>query len=961
MATMGFMISYPRLEWKQIIGLLSMIFFISSHSFGQVTLRGTLTDAATGETLIGASVSVEGTSIGTITDYDGRFELDYPKNPPFTMVFNFLGFAAQRREITAANVGENMKIKMETEAFETGVIEIIESRITEKTKEDPRTIESLDAISIKETTAANFYNGLGNLKGVDLTTASLGFTIINTRGFNSTSPVRSLQIIDGVDNQAPGLNFSLGNFLGSPELDVQKVDLVVGANSAYFGPNAFNGVISMQTKSPFIQQGLSVMVKAGERNLLETGLRYAKAFKNKNGKEKFAFKINASYLMANDWEAENYDEVYKEDPNDYIGTDNPGGYDAVNIYGDEHGSEAFDHRSIGLTKDFPGLGDIYRKGYKEIDLVDYDTRNIKAGAALHYKIMPSTELILSHSFGNGTTVYQGENRFSLKNIRFNQTRAEINKPDKYFIRAYYTRENDGDTYDAYFTAQRLLEYSKDNVQWLQDYRNLWKNANTLNQDLEWNYNFVDSVRAWPGWPVVSLGVPFDLELANTILAEHYDLLVQYHQITQEAANNYVQYLSGDHPYLVPGTPEFDDIFNQITTSYDRDAKFSDGVIPGTGFYDQSALWHAHGEYKFTPSFADLTVGGNFRQYLPNSKGTIFNDKEEKIINNEVGSYLGFEKKIFKNKVKLNATLRADKNQNFPVLLSPALSAVYTLDENNILRLALSSAIRNPTLSDQYLNYNVGPATLIGNIDGVDSLVTVESFFDFLDSKIPDTLDYFNVAPIVPEKVKSIEIGYRTTLSNKIYVDGSYYFSYYTDFIGYILGIAMKYDSLNIVKEYRPYRVSTNSTKNVTTQGFSIAANYYFYKNIAFAGNYAWNRLNTKTDDPIIPAFNTPEHKFNVGFNGRDMVLRMGQKKWQNWGFNINYRWIQGFLFQGSPQYTGLIPSYGSLDGQINWMVTKAKTTIKVGCTNMLNEKNFQVYGGPRVGRLAYISAVVELK
>ena len=73
----------------------------------------------------------------------------------------------------------------------------------------------LDILAIKETPSANFYDGLGGFKGVDISTASLGFKIINTRGFNSTSPVRSLQIIDGVDNQAPGMNFSLGNFLGA--------------------------------------------------------------------------------------------------------------------------------------------------------------------------------------------------------------------------------------------------------------------------------------------------------------------------------------------------------------------------------------------------------------------------------------------------------------------------------------------------------------------------------------------------------------------------------------------------------------------------------------------------------------------------------------------------------------------------------------------------------------------------
>lgn len=139
----------------------------------------------------------------------------------------------------------------------------------------------MDLLAIKETPAVNFYSGLGALKDVDLTTASLGFTIINTRGFNSTNPVRSLQLIDGVDNQSPGLNFSLGNFLGASELDVLKVDLVVGASSAFYGPNAFNGVISMETKNPFIHKGLSATVKVGERNLLEGAVRWADAFKNK--------------------------------------------------------------------------------------------------------------------------------------------------------------------------------------------------------------------------------------------------------------------------------------------------------------------------------------------------------------------------------------------------------------------------------------------------------------------------------------------------------------------------------------------------------------------------------------------------------------------------------------------------------------------------------------------------------
>jgi len=176
-----------------------------------------------------------------------------------------------------------------------GEVVIKQNRLKEKLKESPLTVESMGAQSIRETPASDFYEALGHLKGVDVTSASLGFRIVNTRGFNSTSPVRTLQVIDGVDNQSPGLNFSLGNFLGASELDVINQEIVVGASSAYYGPGAFNGVISMTTKDPFKYQGLQVKQKVAERGLTETAIRYAKAFGGKPGQERWAMKANLLY------------------------------------------------------------------------------------------------------------------------------------------------------------------------------------------------------------------------------------------------------------------------------------------------------------------------------------------------------------------------------------------------------------------------------------------------------------------------------------------------------------------------------------------------------------------------------------------------------------------------------------------------------------------------------------------
>ena len=121
------------------------------------------------------------------------------------------------------------------------------------------------------------------------------------------------------------------------------------------------------------------------------------------------------------------------------------------------------------------------------------------------------------------------------------------------------------------------------------------------------------------------------------------------------------------------------------------------------------------------------------------------------------------------------------------------------------------------------------------------------------------------------------------------------------------------------------------------------------------GNFSWNVLNTQTDDPIIPAFNTPEYKYNIGLSGRDMTV------WgiRNVGFSVNYKWIDGFLFEGSPQFTGFIPSYSLLDAQVNWNWKELNTTFKLGASNILNTMNFQTYGGPRIGRLAYFSVLYE--
>lgn len=935
---------------KRII-LFALGFLLFQNAMAQETIKGKVTDKGNGEPLIGAGIRVKNTEIGTITDVDGNFVLRVDKLP-VTLVISYVGYTEQEI-IIRNNEVRTISLAEDSKALSEVVVKKI--RVSEKQKESALTVESIGLKAIKEAPAATFYESLGNLKGVDITSASLGFRVINTRGFNSTSPVRSLQLIDGVDNQSPGLNFSLGNFLGASDLDVKQVDVIAGASSAFYGPNAFNGVIYMETKDPFVHPGFSLQTKIGERNLKEFSFRQAEAFKNKNGREVFAYKIGFLSFSALDWKATNYDAT--QDSENPKGA--PGGYDAINVYGDESLERNNDYTESVNQYELPGLKIFVRNGYKEADLVDYRTDNYKFNSSLHFKTKGKAEFIYAFNLGGGSTVYQGDNRYSLKNIKFWQNRLEFREKDRFFIRAYSTNEDAGNSYDIVSTAMFMNRASSTNEDWNIAYKTNWRLI------------YRKQVEALPGYPVYRGDTTLDAWVnlyLDPFLELFKDSIEAYHQRNFYYTN--ISKGSGKSPRFDEGTARFDSIYGLLTST-----KFNQG---GTLFFDQSALYHIHGEWKEKRSYGTFTFGGNGRLYRPNSEGTIFKDTGGMSISNyEFGAYGGAEKYFFAKRLKANFAMRVDKNQNFNFLLSPALSLVYNYSKEHIFRLSFSSAIRNPTLADQYLYYNVGRALLLGNLEGFDSLISIPSFTDYRSGLDLGKLNYFNIGPIKPEEVKTIEVGYKGfLLKNSMFVDAGYYYSVYDNFIGYVIGLDADFDvATRFPRNIQVYRVAANATSRVTTQGFSAAISY-FHKKMAYTANYSWNILNKKgTDDPIIPAFNTPEHKFNIGLNGRELTIPFTQ--WKHAGFGVNYKWVDGFIFEGSPQFTGFVPGYDMVDGQINYYIPKSHCTLKFGGSNLFgfrplfakdvenrlekvfNNRNFQVYGGPYIGRLAYISVLFE--
>ncbi|MEX0883242.1 MAG: carboxypeptidase-like regulatory domain-containing protein, partial [Cyclobacteriaceae bacterium] len=290
---------------------LMVVFFLSlSPLLAQNTtsISGKVIDAVSSDPLIGVNILVKGKVIGTITDVSGNFTLRVNQDPPLTLVFSMVGFASQEIEIANPETS-NLEIVLEEQTLLGQEFVVSASRVEESILQSPVSIEKMDILDIRETASDSYYKAIANLKGVDVTSSSINFQILNARGFNSTGNTRFVQLIDGMDTQAPALNFPIGNLNGPSELDVESVEFIPGASSALYGPNAFNGILLINSKSPFEYQGLSAYYKqgfnhfggrAGEPDapqpMYEGSIRFAHAFNNK-----LAFKINASFMEAEDW------------------------------------------------------------------------------------------------------------------------------------------------------------------------------------------------------------------------------------------------------------------------------------------------------------------------------------------------------------------------------------------------------------------------------------------------------------------------------------------------------------------------------------------------------------------------------------------------------------------------------------------------------------------------------------
>ena len=920
--------------------LVMLALFCGSFMFGQTSISGTVTDSNSQEPIPGVNIKVVGKSIGASTDFDGNFSLNVSDEVPFSIEITSVGYQNQILEITDADT--ELQIVIIENATSLDEVVVSASRTPESIRESGVTIERVGIKELKSTTSPNFYDGLENLKGVDVNKGSLTFNSLNTRGFSTFSNTRFVQLVDGMDNASPALNFVMGNLVGVNELDLSSVEIIPGASSALYGANAFNGILFMTTRSAFDSQGVSAYARtgltiqkaAGDNVFYDVGVRYAHAFN-----EKWAVKGSLSYLKGTDWFA-NDDNEYDNsrtsvgEPDEIKALRSSPSHDGLNIYGDEvtlaaNGLNFKEFAQLGEAAGLLPAGssnlipavDVGRTGYYEQTMTDYNAESMKYDLSVNFRPnADDLEIIFNTRGGYGSTIYQGTNRYQLKNFLLQQHKLEI-RNDDFFVRAYITTEDAGDSYDMRFTGINMAKYKAQ----------------------EWFGAYTE------GYLTSVIGGAND---------------EQAHSQARIFAD------SDETTTPKPGSELFNQLFDDITSDGD--------LSTGSKFIDKTSMYVGEGNYNFARLLDDkwdLQVGGSYRRYSLNSEGTIFTDYDGPINYSEYGAYVQAIKKLMDDRLKFQVSIRYDKNELFDGNFSPRASITYAAGDsrNHNFRGSYQTGFRNPTTQDLFIGLDGGRAILVGsspeNLDRdlpntpltgrkvYSDSYTRSSVDAFAATGNPALLESVQTGLVSPEKIQSFDLGYRG-IFGKIFIDVSAYYSNYEDFIsntvvitpidGTTSDLTGVQDLVN--QNVDVFQTYTNSRADISSYGGTIGLNAKLLKKLDFGINYTLAKFDfdQESDPDFSAGFNTPEHKWKVSLGSPNIV--------GNFGFNINVRWSDEYLWQATIA-NAVMPERTVADAQVSYFVPKMKSLFKVGGTNIGGKEYQSAVGAPFIGSQFFVSWV----
>jgi outer membrane cobalamin receptor len=867
----------------------------------------------------------KGTYTRTVSNKQGKFLVRVPaKSLPATVVVRCVGYITQELQLTTDKT-EAIYIRLTPDQLQINGVASVASRSEEHILQTPATIEKITNSDLQQATTTEVFRGLAHRKGIDISSTSLLNTSIATRGFNSPRADRIVALIDYMDTQSPSLSLNIGNVLGAPEIDIQSIELMHGPASVLYGKNAINGVLLTHTKDPFENEGLSLMVKGGNRNFLDVQLRFAQRINNF-----FAWKLSAEILSANDFVGENYDATSKNIDPANNPKNSPLGYDALNTYGD-------------VAHNIPNVGRVYLPGFTETQLLgkDNNAKLYRINPQVVYLINSRTKFMADFKASLHNSTFQGASRYKFKNIATYQYRTELRNDDRWFVRLYRTQDAGNQSYDLGFLGNYI------------------------------NTTEVPGLKAFGGTPQ-ERPVRNYAELYYTTYETTYQQAISG-GATQAAAQATAQAAAAA---TTPRGTAFDALRSTIAQS--------DVPASGARLSAASALNDLSAQYTLPLKKTRIVLGGAARVYQLGSGGVLYADTASKrIINYDYGTYMHATQYLYKNFVRIDAALRFDGFKNFTPAYSSKISAVFSLNKPKTqnLRFLYSTGYRSPSNLEQYALLDIGRAVVLGNVtNGYEGYTTdvltpstVTTILQNAAQGITTDLSIYKtkINPLQLEKVKTVEIGYTASINNIFSLDLAYYNNSFTNLIGTRTLIAntdgTPTDPVKMAQQaatnqitqpnspIRAIQTYENASQLINAHGVVVGVECYVAAPLVIKANYTFNEIVNEIDfaDGFQSYYNTPKYKYNIGIMG-------SVSNTKNLNYAVNLRHTQAFEY-ASAFAVGNIAAQNIVDASIAYNVAKINTTFRLCGENLTNSSNVQVYGSPSMGMMLNLGVLINIQ
>ena len=333
-----------------VLILILSVFHTVLFSQKSGSVNGRVTDKQTGEPLPGAIVIIKETSTSVLTNNEGYFKLSNISAKQITLIVSHIVYETSEfavnvseRSISIADVALTADSRIGNEVVVTA------SKRPEKTVNAPASIHVIGKKELEQFSGSNVLELVSKVQGVESVRTGVDGINLNARGLNNAFNNKVFHMIDGRNSMnAISQSLMLGNNSSMNKEDIEKIEILLGPQTALYGPNVHNLLVNVITKDPRKYPGTAVALSAGSQYQFSGRFRQAAKIN-----KKWAYKLTGEYAIGKNFEF----------------------YDSVKAGGGPNGV-------FGPRVAIP-------------ERIDHDFRRTRGEAHLYYSITPNTDIIIT--------------------------------------------------------------------------------------------------------------------------------------------------------------------------------------------------------------------------------------------------------------------------------------------------------------------------------------------------------------------------------------------------------------------------------------------------------------------------------------------------------------------------------------------------------------------------------------